>query len=65
MEPATRSFYTVAAMIDTDSLTHLFRRLSGGDADWWVTLFELLLIGVSVNWCAGVLQGTRGTRPLR
>ncbi len=65
MEPATRSFYTVAAMIDTDTLTHLFRRLSGGDADWWVTLFELLLIGVSVNWCAGVLQGTRGTRPLR
>jgi len=65
MEPATRSFYTVTAMIDTDALTHLFRRLSGGDADWWVALFELLLIGVSVNWCAGVLQGTRGTRPLR
>jgi diadenylate cyclase len=52
-------------MIDTDTLTHLFRRLSGGDADWWVTLFELLLIGASVNWCAGVLHGTRGTRPLR
>ncbi|MGD8451843.1 MAG: diadenylate cyclase [Phycisphaerae bacterium] len=28
-------------------------------------MVELLLIGLSVNWCAGVLQGTRGTRPLR
>jgi len=28
-------------------------------------LIELLLIGLSVNWCASVLQGTRGTRPLR
>ena len=26
---------------------------------------ELLLIGLSVNWCASVLHGTRGTRPLR
>jgi diadenylate cyclase len=30
-----------------------------------VVLIELLLIGLSVNWCASVLQGTRGTRPLR
>ena len=30
-----------------------------------VVLVELLLIGLSVNWIAGVLQGTRGTRPLR
>jgi diadenylate cyclase len=28
-------------------------------------ILELLLIGLSVNWCASVLQGTRGTRPLR
>lgn len=28
-------------------------------------IVELLLIGLSVNWCAGVLHGTRGTRPLR
>lgn len=26
---------------------------------------ELLLIGLSIYWCVGVLQGTRGTRPLR
>jgi diadenylate cyclase len=30
-----------------------------------VVIVELVLIGLSVNWIAGVLQGTRGTRPLR
>lgn len=33
--------------------------------DVWAFLIELLLIGLCVNWCAGVLQATRGTRPLR
>lgn len=28
-------------------------------------IVELLLIALSVNWCASVLHGTRGTRPLR
>jgi diadenylate cyclase len=30
-----------------------------------VVIVELALIGLSVNWIASVLQGTRGTRPLR
>jgi len=30
-----------------------------------VVLVELLLIGLCANWVVGVLQGTRGTRPLR
>ena len=34
-------------------------------ADPAVVIVELVLIGLSVNWIASVLQGTRGTRPLR
>ncbi|MFH1748742.1 MAG: diadenylate cyclase [Planctomycetota bacterium] len=30
-----------------------------------IAIVEMLLIALSVNWCAGVLHGTRGTRPLR
>lgn len=44
------------------TLTSLFYRI--GD-DWAAVFVELLLIGLCINWCAGVLQATRGTRPLR
>lgn len=50
-------------MIDT--LRNLFDRLTSEAYPPLAVLFELLLIGISVNWCAGVLQGTRGTRLLR
>lgn len=46
-----------------DLFTNLFDRLRGEDA--LAVLLELLLIGVSVNWIASVLHGTRGTRLLR
>ncbi|MBK9120018.1 MAG: DNA integrity scanning protein DisA nucleotide-binding domain protein [Phycisphaerales bacterium] len=39
--------------------------LPSSGPDLWAVLIELVLIGLCVNWCAGVLQGTRGTRPLR
>lgn len=48
-----------------DTLTNLLQRLGSEAYDPWAILFELFLIGVSVNWCASVLQGTRGTRLLR
>lgn len=63
IEPGSGSFYTVAAMFDM--LTSLLERLGSEAYDPWAILFELFLIGISVNWCAGVLQGTRGTRLLR
>lgn len=44
---------------------NLFRRLASGADNPLQIIIELLLIGVSVNWCAGVLHGTRGTRLLR
>jgi diadenylate cyclase len=50
-------------MIDT--LVNLFERLNSEAYDPWKVLFELLLIGFCVNWCASVLAGTRGTRLLR
>lgn len=60
MESERRPFYTARAMGST--LTSLFYRI--GD-DWAAVFVELLLIGLCINWCAGVLQATRGTRPLR
>ncbi len=37
----------------------------GGGYGLVEVLIELLLIGIAVHWCATVLRGTRGTRPLR
>jgi diadenylate cyclase len=48
-----------------DSLARLIERLRSDAYDPIAVIIELLLIGLSVNWCASVLQGTRGTRPLR
>ncbi|MFQ5807905.1 MAG: diadenylate cyclase, partial [Phycisphaerae bacterium] len=61
MEPIRLPFYTVAVNFDT--LTSLLTRFGSGG--YYVALTELLLIGLLVNWCAGVLHGTRGTRLLR
>lgn len=63
MEPAAIPFYTLRAM--PTWLTSLFERLTSDAYEPVALLVELLLIGLSVNWCASVLQGTRGTRPLR
>ena len=49
----------------SDMLRSLYYRLTSEAYDVPAVLVELLLIGLCVNWCAGVLQGTRGTRPLR
>jgi len=57
------SFYTVPAMGET--LTSLYYRLSSDAYDLRALFVELILIGLCVNWCASVLHGTRGTRPLR
>lgn len=46
-------------------LRSLYYRLTSEAYDLPAVLVELLLIGLCVNWCASVLQGTRGTRPLR
>lgn len=48
-----------------DMLKSLYYRLTSGAYDVPAVLVELLLIGLCVHWVAGVLQGTRGTRPLR
>lgn len=56
-------FYTVCVTFET--LQRLFQRVLHGFNEPWEILAELLLIGLSVNWCANVLQGTRGTRLLR
>ncbi len=45
-----------------DTLTSVLYRVHN---DVPQLLIELLLIGLCVNWCASVLQSTRGTRPLR
>jgi diadenylate cyclase len=63
VEPSGFSFYTVAVSFDT--LTSLFDRFGSESYPVYVVLAELLLIGLVVNWCAGVLHGTRGTRLLR
>lgn len=51
--------------MNLDTIMRLFERLIGAFERPWEVLIELLLIGISVNWCAGVLHGTRGTRLLR
>lgn len=56
-------FYTVGVTLDT--ILRLWHRLLAGLEHPWEFLVELFLIGLSVNWCAGVLHGTRGTRLLR
>ncbi len=48
-----------------DMLRSLYYRLSSEAYDLPAVAVELILIGLCVNWCAGLLQGTRGTRPLR
>jgi diadenylate cyclase len=48
-----------------DTLESLIARLRSQAYDPFAVLIELLLIGLCVNWCASVLQGTRGTRALR
>ena len=48
--------------------TTFFKSIGGLRAishDPLVVIVELVLIALSVNWCASVLHGTRGTRPLR
>lgn len=47
------------------NILRFLERLQSDAYDPLAVTIELLLIGLSVNWCAGVLQGTRGTRPLR
>ncbi len=63
MEPGGVSFYTVPVYFDT--VIKLFQRLGSDAYNLYVVAAELLLIGLLVNWCAGVLHGTRGTRLLR
>lgn len=46
-------------------LQSLYYRLTSEAYDLPAVLIELLLIGLCVNWAASILQGTRGTRPLR
>ncbi len=48
-----------------DALSTLFDRLRSDAYDPPAVVVELLLIGLSITWCANVLQGARGTRPLR
>lgn len=48
-----------------ETLRRLLERLAGGGYDLSQVVVELLLIGLSINWLAGVLHGTRGTRLLR
>jgi diadenylate cyclase len=48
-----------------DMLRSLYYRLTSEAYNLPAILVELALIGLCVNWCASVLQGTRGTRPLR
>jgi diadenylate cyclase len=49
--------------VDFETLTRLFHRIASYNP--YIVAAELLLIGLMVNWCAGVLHGTRGTRLLR
>ncbi len=63
MEPGDLSFYTVPVNFDT--LTRLLERLGSESYNIYQVAAELFLIGLLINWCAGVLHGTRGTRLLR
>lgn len=60
---ARAGFYTV--VVGPDTLLNLFRRFGSGAYEPLQVALELLLIGLAVNWCAGALRGTRGTRLLR
>lgn len=51
--------------VNFDTLTRLFGRLGGEGYNLFQVGAELLLIGLLVNWCAGVLHGTRGMRLIR
>jgi diadenylate cyclase len=51
--------------VSFDTLTSLFERFGSGSYNLYVVCAELVLIGLMINWCAGVLHGTRGTRLLR
>jgi diadenylate cyclase len=48
-----------------EMLHSLYYRLSSEAYDLPAVIVELFLIGLCVNWVAGLLQATRGTRPLR
>lgn len=61
--PVCAEPYTCGCMLET--VFNLWQRISSGAYHPLTIFFELLLIAISVNWCAGVLQGTRGTRLLR
>lgn len=43
-----------------DTLMNLYRRLTSDDPI--AVIVELTLIALTINWCVGVLKGTRGTR---
>lgn len=51
--------------MNLETLENLFRRLASGADSPLQIILELVLIGFAINWCAGVLHGTRGTRLLR
>lgn len=51
--------------MNLDTLLDPLRFLLSGSYQPVQVGVELLLIGISVNWCANVLHGTRGTRLLR
>lgn len=63
MEPARNAFYTCGVIFDT--LRTMLDRFDSGAYNPVEVLIELGLIGISINWCASVLHGTRGTRLLR
>lgn len=48
-----------------EPLRHIVERFSRAAYDPVAVIFELLLIGLSVAWCASILRGTRGTRLLK
>ncbi|MBK8914786.1 MAG: DNA integrity scanning protein DisA nucleotide-binding domain protein [Phycisphaerales bacterium] len=48
-----------------EQIESILQRLRGDAIESVAIVVELLLIALSVNWCASVLGGTRGTRPLK
>lgn len=61
----TRAARSYTAVVSLDTLRRLIERLGSGAYDLSQVGVELLLIAMSINWLAGVLHGTRGTRLLR
>ncbi|MCC6361045.1 MAG: TIGR00159 family protein [Phycisphaerales bacterium] len=53
------------AGVNLDTLIRLYERIRAGIAEPWEFIVEIFLIGISINWCASVLHGTRGTRLIR